>query len=97
MLILNLCKFKEQLTNKKLIETLIEMYRKSDTNIHEQILSAISPLIDENPEAIRQAKEMPGINFKQILTQRIEATRDDPRFDEERQMATHIFETLFQN
>lgn len=80
-----------------MIETLIEMYRKPDTNVHEHILSAISVLIDDNPVAIEQAKGMKEINFKSILTQRIEAIRDDPRYDEERDMATKIFETLFQN
>jgi hypothetical protein len=73
------------------------MYRKPDANIHEHILSAISVLIDDNPTAIKQAKEMKEINFKQILTHRIEVIRDDPRYDEERDMATKIFETLFQN
>lgn len=95
--ICNNSEIKKQLTNKKMVGTLIDMYRKPETLIHEHILSAISVLIDDNPVAIEQAKEMKEINFKQILTNRIEAIQGEPRHDEEREMATRIFETLFQN
>ena len=67
------------LTKKNLIETLIDLYRKPELNIHEHLLSAINVLIDENPSAIKQAKDMKEVNFKQILSQRIESIRDDPR------------------
>lgn len=88
---------KNALTKKNLIQTLIEMYRQPESNIHEHILSAISVLIDDNPTAVRQAKDMKEINFKQILTQRIQMIADQPPHDEERQMATTLFESLFQN
>jgi len=88
---------KTQLTNKHLIETLVEMYSQLDSNVHEHLLSAITVLIDDNPAAIQQAKGMKNFNFKQILTQRINMIRDDPRFDEEREMATKLFDNLFQN
>lgn len=57
------------------------MYRQPDSNIHEHILSAINILIDDNPNAIKQAKEMKEVNFKQILTDRIRLINEDPRFD----------------
>ena len=55
------------------------MYNKPDSNIHEHILSAINVLIDDNPESIKQAKEMKEINFKQILSERIALISSDPR------------------
>ena len=73
--------FKAQLTKKHLIEALIRMYNKPDSNIHEHILSAISVLIDDNPECIKQAKEMKEINFKQLLTDRIATIASDPRHE----------------
>lgn len=73
------------------------MYSKPDVNIHEHLLSAITVLIEENPAAIRQAKEMKSFNFKQILTQRIEIIRDDPRFLEEKEQAQQLFDNLFKN
>lgn len=72
---------KEQLTNRNLIRTLVDLYRNPDIHIHEHLLSAISVLIEENPLAIKQAKEMTEINFKQVLAQRIELIKDDPRFN----------------
>ena len=57
------------------------MYAVPDSNVHEHLLSAITVLIDDNPIAIKQAKEMKNYNFKQILTNRIESIRDDPRFN----------------
>jgi hypothetical protein len=54
------------------------MYNKPDSNINEHILSAINVLIDDNPESIRQAKEMKEINFKQILSERIALISSDP-------------------
>lgn len=90
-------KIKVELTNKRLIEKLIEMYRQPDSNIHEHILSAINVLIDDNPLAIKQAKEMSNMNFKQILADRIQIIGNDPRFNEEKEMATKMFENLFQN
>lgn len=88
---------KSQLTSKHLIETLVEMYSRPDSNIHEHLLSAITVLIDDNPNAIRQAKEMKNFNFKQILTHRINTIQDDPRYLEEKEMATKLFQDLFQN
>lgn len=73
------------------------MYSQPDSNVHEHLLSAITVLIDDNPVAIRQAKEMKNFNFKQILTQRIDTINDDPRFLEEKEMATKLFQDLFQN
>ena len=55
------------------------MYNKPDSNIHEHILLAINVLIDDNPESIKQAKEMKEINFKQILSERIDLISSDPR------------------
>ena len=72
---------KAQFTNKKLIETLIHMYNRPDSNIHEHILSAINVLIDDNPESIKQAKEMKQINFKEILSERIATISSDPRHE----------------
>lgn len=80
-----------------MIKTFIDMYSFPDSNIHEHILSAINVLIDDNPLAIKQAKEMRELNFKQILSQRIELIGDDPRFQEEKEMVTKIYENLFQN
>lgn len=90
-------KIKNKLTEKRLIETLIGMYRDPNSNIHEHILSAINIIIDDNPNAIKQAKEMKEINFKEILTNRIQIINEDPRHNEEKEMATKIFENLFQN
>jgi hypothetical protein len=71
---------KSILTSKKLLETLVEMYSQQDSNIHEHILSAINMLIEENPSAINQAKNMKNIDMKQILKNRLEIIRDDPRY-----------------
>lgn len=73
------------------------MYKKPDSEIHEHILSAINILIENNPAAIKQAKEMKDINFKQIITDRLQIINDDPRCLEEKDMANKLFETLFQN
>jgi hsp70-interacting protein len=72
---------KNKLTQIHLIETLVDMYRQTESNIHEHILAAINILIDDNPPAIKQAKEMKEINFKQILQQRIQLINGDPRHD----------------
>ena len=72
---------KAQLTNKRLVETLINMYNRSESNIHEHILSAINVLIDDNPESLKQAREMKQINFKQILCERIALISSDPRHE----------------
>ena len=72
---------KAQLTNKRLVETLINMYNRPESNIHEHILSAINVLIDDNPESLKQAKEMNQINFKQILSERIALINSDPRHE----------------
>lgn len=88
---------KSRLTDKKLLELLVQMYSQPDSNIHEHILAAINILIDENPSAIKQAKNLKNIDMKQILNNRLEIIRDDPRFLEEKEMATKIFEGLFQN
>lgn len=87
---------KNALTQKQLIKILIEMYQHDNHDVHEHILSAINVLIDDNPQAIQQAKEM-SVNFKQILTNRLERISDDPRHDEERDMAKRMFQSLFQN
>lgn len=74
-------KIKTLLTEKRLIETLIEMYRNPESNIHEHILSAINVLIEENPQAIKQAQEMKDVNFKKILTDRIQTIANDSRYN----------------
>lgn len=71
---------KAQLTQKRSIEVLIDLYRQPESSIHEHILSAINVLIDDNPLAIKQAKEM-KFNFKQILTERISHIQEDPSFE----------------
>ncbi len=80
---------------------MIDLYRKQDHNIHEHVLSAINVLIDDNPEAINQAAKKKDfsqeINFKQILNERLEQTKGDSRYDEERDMAKRILQNLFQN
>lgn len=88
---------KTHLTNKRIIETLVDMYNKPESNIHEHILSAINVLIDDNPTCIQQAKELKQLNFKQILSQRLENIKDDPRYQEETEIATKLYNTLFQN
>lgn len=85
------------LTEKRLLEKLVEMYSKLDSNVHEHVLSAINVLIEDNPTAISQAKNMRNLNLKEILKNRIELIDNDPRFLEEKSMATKIFEGLFQN
>lgn len=85
------------LTEKRLLESLVDMYSNPDSTIHEHILSAINVLIEDNPAAISQAKNMTNLNLKQILKDRLEIIRDDPRYLEEKEMATKIFEGLFQN
>ena len=59
---------------------LVGMYSQPDSNIHEHILSAINVLIEENPAALKQAKCMKNIEMKQILKNRLEIIRDDPRY-----------------
>ena len=71
------------------------MYSFSDSNIHQHIISAINVIIDDNPNAIKQAKEMKDLNFKQILAKRIELIQNDPHFQEEKDMVTKIYENLF--
>ena len=73
-------RLKARLTDKKLLELLVQMYSQPDSNIHEHILAAINILIDENPAAIKQAKNLKNIDMKQILKNRLEIIRDDPRF-----------------
>jgi hypothetical protein len=43
------------------------MYSKPDVNIHEHLLSAITVLIDDNPLAIKQAKEMKNFNVEVFI------------------------------
>jgi len=88
---------KTELSNRGLMQTLIEMYLRNDSTIHERLLSAIYILIDDNPIAIRQAQEMKNINFKQVLQLRIHSLGDDPRYEEEKEMANKIYQNLFQN
>jgi len=88
---------KAQLTKKHLLEKLIEMYSQVESNTHEYALSAINVLIDENPEAINQAKNMTSFNLKQILKDRLDVINTDPQYQEEKLMATKIYEGLFQN
>lgn len=85
------------LTEKCLLQHLVQMYSNPNCTIHEHVLSAINVLIDENPAAIKQAKNMKDLNLKVILKNRLEIIRDDPRYLEEKEMATKIFEGLFQN
>jgi len=112
-LIASICQnrqIKQKLTEKKLVEKLIDTYNKEtatgtapgDENteksqLMEQLLSAIRALLDENPSAVEQAKKMQQIDFKQILTARIEATKGQSAQDEERQMAEKMFTDFFQN
>lgn len=90
-------RLKDQLTDKKLVENLIELYRQPESTIHEQVLSAINVLVDENPKAVKQAIEMKDVDFKTILRNRIEATSDDPRFSEECDMAKSLLDKFFKN
>lgn len=90
-------RLKDQLTDKKLVEDLIELYRKPESTIQEQVLSAINVLVDENPKAVKQAIEMKDVDFKTILRNRIEATSDDPRFSEECDMAKSLLDKFFKN
>ena len=85
------------LTEKRLLERLVEMYSRPESTNHEHILSAINVLIEDNPTAINQAKNMTNLNLKQILHDRLDMIREDPRYLEEKEMATKIFEGLFQN
>jgi len=78
---------KAELTKKRLIENLIDMYNDTDSNIHEHVLSAINTLIDDNPDSVKQAIEMKQINFKELLQRRISIISNDPRFEEELYMA----------
>ncbi|RNA05940.1 Hsp70-binding 1 [Brachionus plicatilis] len=88
---------KNALTQKRLISDLIHIYKQDDHQIHEHILSAINVLIDDNPEAIKQAKELENIDFKKLLKDRLRAIEQDPRHDEERNMASTIYRNLFEN
>ena len=85
------------LTEKRLLERLVEMYSRPESTNHEHILSAINVLIEDNPTAINQAKNMTNLNLKQILHDRLDMISEDPRYLEEKEMATKIFEGLFQN
>ncbi|CAF0785493.1 unnamed protein product [Brachionus calyciflorus] len=87
---------KNALTERKLIKNLVNLYQENDHDIHEHILSAINILIDNNPKAIQQAKEM-EVNFKHILNNRIQLIKGDERHLEEFEMASKIFQSLFQN
>ena len=44
--------------------------------MHEYVLSAITSLIDNNPVAIKQAKNM-NLNFKNMITQRLQIINND--------------------
>lgn len=68
------------LTEKRLLERLVDMYSNPDSTIHEHILSAINVLIEDNPTAISQAKNMTNLDLKQIIKDRLEIIRDDPRY-----------------
>ena len=70
----------ELFTQKHFLEHLVKLYSQEETNIHEHVLSAISVLIDNNPEAISQAKLMSNLNLKKTLSDRLEVIRDDPRY-----------------
>jgi len=87
---------KHEFTKKQVLAKLIDMYRQNEHNIHEHVLSAITTLIDDNPEAIRQAKEM-HLDFKAILTQRLVQIENDPSFEEEKCSAISLMESLFKN
>lgn len=80
---------KNALTQKKLIFNLIDIYQQNNHEIHEHILSAINVLIDDNPEAIRQAKEL-NVNFKQMLSDRLEAIAGDPRHDVQNNISFYL-------
>ena len=70
----------ELFTQKHLLEHLVKLYSQAEINIHEHVLSAISVLIDNNPEALNQAKSMSNLNLKKTLLDRLEVIRDDPRY-----------------
>lgn len=70
--------FKSMVTEKRLIETLIDFYRHSDQSNHEHVLSCINVLVEENPDAVAQALEMKHIDFKKTLIDRMNAISDDP-------------------
>ena len=53
------------------------MYRQSEFNIYEHVLAAIISLIDNNPEAIKQAKRM-NLDFKNIIMQRLRIIENEP-------------------
>lgn len=81
-LISSICKnkaIKKALTQKKLINSLIDIYRQDNHDTHEHILSAINVLIDDNPEAVRQAKQLENVDFKHLLSERLRITENDPR------------------
>lgn len=81
-LISSICRnqaIKKALTEKKLISSLIDIYRQDNHDVHEHILSAINVLIDDNPEAVKQAKQLENIDFKQLLTDRLRIAANDPR------------------
>lgn len=69
--------FKDEFTKLFLIDTLISMYRLTQLNIHEYVLAAIIALIENNPNAIKQAKEM-NLDFKNIISQRLSIIENDP-------------------
>ena len=56
---------------------MINIYSQTQLNVHEYVLSAITSLIDNNPVAIKQAKNM-NLNFKNMITQRIQIIENDP-------------------
>jgi hypothetical protein len=53
------------------------MYNTTEYNIHEHILAAIIALIDNNPKAIKQAKQM-NLDFKNIISRRLSVVENDP-------------------
>ena len=64
------------------MQTLIDLYRETDSNCHEHLISTINVLIENNPKAVQQAKEMKDIDFKDVITKRLDAIQNDQRFNE---------------
>lgn len=86
---------KSELTKKMIIPELIQIYREQfELNIYDHILAAITELINNNPDAIKQAQAM-NLNFKALLTDRLSQINNDPSRQEERDNAQYLMNTLF--
>ncbi len=66
-----------EFTKQFLIQKLIRIYNETEFHIHEHVLAAIIALIDNNPEAIKQAKHM-NLDFKNIISRRLSLIENEP-------------------